>query len=536
MVDICSHCGKTGYLSSEGECFHCYTNPEITKIKRAYWIGFPKMARVVYWMILIGNLIYSTWLVIDNREGFGLPIVIGYVIAAITVDCFRGGMAQFPVWQEPLLNIIAKILFQLTKPGMEIAIGWTVFMVIGLIVQKVANENRKKWHHLNSVKKRDVILDAMDKVPEVEKGEWLSYCDQWEEELPAVEQIMDDLGVEEDLRQRLMDVFCDQSDEIHLDNETKYYYCSILKELLERRNLWNNHSQWMDPLPAEVEGFANMNSNSRIFWIQPYITEKGYEFASRLRSEVCEPYHKIKALEEELKNDLNRMEGECISIFIGEDGERKVAKSLQDYSDQIILLSNLRLEVQGESIENDFIVISPFGIYVLEVKNLGSGGKYSLLIEKDGRWSKVYGQHTEPMSNVVAQNERHILFLEKYINQKLERSLDEYIRVQGMVVLANDVVGIQNEGNDVVVRYTNVMSTIRNRPIVMKEKEMKEIAQILIEASLPPKQYPVMNGFHNVYVKAMAWNRECYQWQRVATPMLEIAKDYFNIVGNTIYQ
>lgn len=81
-------------------------------------------------------------------------------------------------------------------------------------------------------------------------------------------------------------------------------------------------------------------------------------------------------------------------------------------------LSNVRIEVDGQSVETDNIIFSPNGIFILEVKNFSESGSYSLKIAKDGQWQRVYANSVQPMKDVTAQNNRHIFLKERLIREQ----------------------------------------------------------------------------------------------------------------------
>lgn len=180
---------------------------------------------------------------------------------------------------------------------------------------------------------------------------------------------------------------------------------------------------------------------------------------------------------------------------IGKAGEDSVNKFLNIYEDEIFNLQNIRLEIDGNSIENDNILISKHGIFVLEVKNIGSTGGYDIKIEKDGRWLKVYkNRNTEIIGyNATMQNDRHIVYLKKLINEKLNNTIDNYIDVKGIVVIANDTITINNESDQAVYRTSEIYRYITKHNEIFKEKQMKEIKEIILSSSLEPKKYPIID-------------------------------------------
>jgi ribosomal protein L27 len=80
-------------------------------------------------------------------------------------------------------------------------------------------------------------------------------------------------------------------------------------------------------------------------------------------------------------------------------------------------LSNIRFEVDGQSVESDNIIICTRGIYTIEVKNYGSKGNYSIQITKDGQWIKVSPNgKSEAKKDVTTQMNRHIAYKQNKVN------------------------------------------------------------------------------------------------------------------------
>ncbi|UZN01439.1 NERD domain-containing protein (plasmid) [Lysinibacillus sp. MHQ-1] len=75
-------------------------------------------------------------------------------------------------------------------------------------------------------------------------------------------------------------------------------------------------------------------------------------------------------------------------LNLGVKGEDKLQQALDMHSDEFKVLYNVRLQVNDQSIESDALVFSQTGIYLLEVKNFGSSGKYSITVASDGQWLK----------------------------------------------------------------------------------------------------------------------------------------------------
>ena len=186
------------------------------------------------------------------------------------------------------------------------------------------------------------------------------------------------------------------------------------------------------------------------------------------------------------------------SAKIGREGEEYVDNELSLY-DNFYNLSNIRIEVKDsngnlQSIENDNIVITTYGVFVLEVKNFGIIADYDIEIERDGRWLKRprNSGHVEIMKSATSQNNRHIALLNRYINKILNRSIDSYIDVDGIVVIANDKINIKNESaNQKIFRASEVYPYIRKQSIKLNKNEMDLLKNSLLRDKLPIKKYPI---------------------------------------------
>jgi hypothetical protein len=372
--------------------------------------------------------------------------------------------------------------------------------------------------------KKDEKLQRLEEIPNAAPIEWKLYHDTWIQSLNEAVECIEQLPLSDSEKKKLISHFENDEDVLKMDNEMKYYYCQVVENLLENKAPFSFQNEWMTECNIKMEywqiaDFVNIHRYREI-------TENFFNFAQRIRTEILERYQLLTKHEKNIKNGYLIFQQDLTSVSIGIHGEQRVGGYLKDYDGQIIVIPNLRIEVEGESIENDFVVVSPYGVHVLEVKNLGSGGSYSLHIEKDGRWSKHYGDRIEPMNSVLAQNERHILYLEKYLNGKLKRSLDNYLRVQGIIVIANDKVDVTNETDDVIIRYNKVMNEIKKNPVVMKEAEMKEIAGLLQEAALPPLEYEFDNAFWHAFLSSKVFKEQYQRWWNSIQPLLQLTEDY----------
>lgn len=253
---------------------------------------------------------------------------------------------------------------------------------------------------------------------------------------------------------------------------------------------------------------------------------------SKEYSQILEQY---KIYIEQRSKEINFLKK---SLQIGKDGEDRIDEYLKPYDDEIINLSGVRLEVEGNSIENDNILITRRGIFVLEVKNIGSTGSYNIKIEKDGRWTKEFTNGKSEVINFDAttQNDRHVVYLKRFINKKLNRDIDNYIDIEGLVIIANNIINIKNYSEQPVYRMQEIYRHISKHNILFSGKEMLEIKNIIIQNSLPPKKVNIID-----YYKELINNIESIRYIsdsnsiNYANDILTIMKTYLKRKEDILY-
>lgn len=265
--------------------------------------------------------------------------------------------------------------------------------------------------------------------------------------------------------------------EIYLDNEEKVKYLEETILLIEK---FQN---------TEIYKYFEFISSNNL--ITQYIPDSDYK-------KTMDNINKVfKIIDNYFNRRKNLIKNIKQPLDLGIDGEKTVDKYLNIYEDEIINLSNIRLEVNGNSIENDNILITRKGIFILEVKNIGSTGSYSILVQSDGRWIKKFINGTEEVIdfNATEQNDRHIAILQKFLNNKLNRSIqsNNYLQAEGIVVIANNTLDIKNESMQNIYRISEVYRYINKFDNVLTYDEMLEIKDIILKENLKPKKYAILD-------------------------------------------
>ncbi|WP_283684614.1 nuclease-related domain-containing protein [Clostridium perfringens] len=198
-----------------------------------------------------------------------------------------------------------------------------------------------------------------------------------------------------------------------------------------------------------------------------------------------------KSLEEFIKlfeDRLNYFNNNILSSTLGLEGERLVNSQLNIHSN-LINLKNIRLKDSlGRSCQCDNIILTRKGIFVVEVKNYGSLGNYSIKIDSTGRWSMKSGKTLTLMENPVEQNNRHIAILNTIL-----KDINIDAAAHSIVTIANETVDIINESKEIVVRPSGIYTIIDTNfsSDNISKETLNKIQEYIIKNSLNDKKYPV---------------------------------------------
>lgn len=322
----------------------------------------------------------------------------------------------------------------------------------------------------------------------------------------------------------LFDVLKQKQDEIYVNNDEREKYLNVVVLLLEK----------IEKIKFKIELISDIGIELLLLKGEDYVP---YIYP-KLRDSITpiiqsDEYTELKKLNVFYKEELKQFNNDLKGTLIGANGEREVLKTLTDFAeisgkDKIRILPNIRLEPNGKSVESDFIVVCPNGVFALEVKNLGSTGSYNITVEKDGLWKKVMknGRWKQMPDSISRQNERHLMGIEQVINSQMGNSTESWIEAKSLIVFANNVVGIRNYSNNVIIRDSEIMTEIRKHPICLNEQQINQIAEILLAESLPAKKYKMenwMNKLVGAHLELAQRTKEIYPYVQ---KYIEIASAY----------
>jgi len=98
----------------------------------------------------------------------------------------------------------------------------------------------------------------------------------------------------------------------------------------------------------------------------------------------------------------------------GRKGEKIVEKALQKSlpKEQYHTFHNLILPIDGTTTQIDHIVLSPYGVFVIETKHIKG---VILAQEREKTWVQQLGRHTYSFQNPLHQNHKHIKALQHHL-------------------------------------------------------------------------------------------------------------------------
>ena len=182
----------------------------------------------------------------------------------------------------------------------------------------------------------------------------------------------------------------------------------------------------------------------------------------------------------------------------GERGEDLVLENLNKTKFKYIIRSSVVLPAvteDSQTAETDAYVITPKGVFVLEVKNKGNKNA-KIEISKDGRWRELYNGR---VTHVYGEKKRDKTPAEQNIIHKmnteafLKQNGFEDVPLYPVVVFANNEVTIENESHDVVLRNSALISYIESIEglNLLSREEMEDIAALFDREGLEARAFDV---------------------------------------------
>lgn len=162
--------------------------------------------------------------------------------------------------------------------------------------------------------------------------------------------------------------------------------------------------------------------------------------------------------------------------FKGYVGEEIANSELNKLGNNYKVLNDIMVYSDNKTHQIDHIVVSKYGIFVIEMKNYGGSIKGK---EKDEEWIQKIGTKTNKLKNPIKQNHGHILSLKDVTKEK------ENIFIP--IVCFGNNVELRLDVTSKVVLLKNLNKTIKSYKDI-KINDVDKIIEKITSANIPDKK------------------------------------------------
>ena len=168
----------------------------------------------------------------------------------------------------------------------------------------------------------------------------------------------------------------------------------------------------------------------------------------------------------------------------GARGEDKVKDIIYTFDNEWHVISNARLNIEGNNIENDFVIIDESGISTIEVKNIGSSSE-KLIIDKLGRVKRVsrFNEEIETV-DIISQGNRHLGYLKRFI----DKNIDYKVPVNSYIVIASNI-RIINKSDFNIIGPNQIYNIIKAQPRVIDTDKVEEVYNLIYDNLIEGHKY-----------------------------------------------
>ena len=182
----------------------------------------------------------------------------------------------------------------------------------------------------------------------------------------------------------------------------------------------------------------------------------------------------------------------------GRMGEKSVALSLSFLPDEeYIVLNNILLKSGNYSCQMDHIVISIYGIFVIETKTY-KGWIYGNTDKQ--YWTQNIWGNKYRLYNPIWQNEKHVRFLQRILQGQ------QYPIYSAVVFLNTSSIRLYGEGGNVLWREELKPYIYQYRDIVLSIDDCRRIADYLTQLNVTDKEG---RQTHIHYAQQAAMKNDC---------------------------
>lgn len=203
-------------------------------------------------------------------------------------------------------------------------------------------------------------------------------------------------------------------------------------------------------------------------------------------------YSDITDFKNEYKRALNEVNKFTRIYSKGLRGEDMAIEYIDNFKGEWNYIQSANINVLGQNIENDCIIISKYGVYTIEIKSIGNN-RETLNFDKLGRTTRLdrRGNVIDEL-DILGQSSRHLALLKKYFCERFEF----IVPVEQIVLIASNI-NIKNKSPIPVLGINTLYPYISNNRISLNQEEEDLIYKDLIYNLNEEKAYAIKD-FANV--------------------------------------
>lgn len=185
--------------------------------------------------------------------------------------------------------------------------------------------------------------------------------------------------------------------------------------------------------------------------------------------------------------------------------EKLVTSQMLQLSEEYVVFNNLMFKSNGYSTQIDHLIVSPYGVFIIETK--GYKG-WILGGEESEYWTQVIYKSKHQFYNPIRQNEGHIRFLRRLFNGSgdiplisvvvFNNSADLKVNVSNHIVINRcNLNYIISRYRDIVLNNTQIdwiINTIRQNSITIDKEKLEQHKR-----NVKNKQYKTEMSIHRGY-------------------------------------
>lgn len=302
-----------------------------------------------------------------------------------------------------------------------------------------------------------------------------------------------------DQENRLLHSLLSSEDSISIkENDINLYYSYIKDKLSQWKEDNLSTDNYLDT--DVIESFSsNFNSIKELF-LHCSIENKTYYVVSNNYSNNFElPLRVIMNQRRNVKLMIEQLYTNANLHYQNMKSKEYLKEAISLLDKQVINLCSITLVIDDEAIAYDNILITNRGIFIIDIRTFDSSLPFEFLVDRDGSWLKrIYLDDKQTRfetldAHAAYENTRHLLMLEKLINQELNHPLDQYMEVKHIVIVANDDLRLDNRSTQTIIKVGELMSSLRSHPIILAEDRMKQIEDVLYRKQKDSISYPIPN-------------------------------------------